>query len=171
MPWQGLGAWTAKAWAYLALVWAAVWKHSHLLLPWHLYLGSVEDWDGRNWANLESFLLLPTAGLVLWAVRKSDGIPFSNFTLDCACAGFQELLHWQTCWESFRYKLDHAHGRRVLTSRLVQAGLELVFKKKSNPTYFWKGEEYKPLPVAALLVFCASLQPNLDQQIVSFWGK
>lgn len=83
--------------------------HPHLPFPWYLYLGSVKkqleinchwgkEWDGRNWASLESFLHLPAAGLVLWAVRKSDGIPFRNLTLDCTCAAFQEL----SCWQALR---------------------------------------------------------------------
>lgn len=82
-------------------------KHPHFPFPWYLYLGHVkkqleinchwgERMGWRNWANLESFLGFPAAGLVLWAVRKSDGIPFRNLTLDCSCAAFQELSCWQT---------------------------------------------------------------------------
>ena len=145
-----------SAWAYFALVWAAVWKAPTPAFPvvpvlrkcekatWETVTGE-KEWDGSNWASLESFLRLPAAGLVLWAVHKSDGIPFRNLTLDCTCAAFQEPSCWQTLRESFRFKLDHTCRRMGFPSRPVQAGLALVFLKKKNPTGSWRGEEYKPL--------------------------
>ena len=80
-------------------------KHPCLPFLWYLYLGRVKrqlvincHWGERmwwrNWADLESCLGFPAAGLV-WAVRKSDGIPFRNLTLDCPRAAFQELSRWQ----------------------------------------------------------------------------
>lgn len=73
MVWLGSMSSTTQVYE-LVLLWFGQRYGKHLPLPWYLYLACVKkqpeitggkEWDGRNWANLERFLRLPAAGLVL----------------------------------------------------------------------------------------------------------